>query len=726
MRKKIICKGVGLLKRKRILLFSVVALLLASLIMAVSVIAADGDTTTQPKSVKVGGVELETERFPLSRYQANNEDSDSRIKGAFVGLTNVTFSFAGNIVRVVDAGMDTLYNLQPIDKFANSMTNVSKTVYKTLKSNFGEALFIFVCGYIVYLFAVRGSAKEAMRRSILFICVLIIGGLWMSNAGYYMKALNSLSVEVQGKLLVAGNGFVGIVKDEGNYVDNSKIKKGKEMEGTVAIMRNVYFNLALKKPYLIVNYDETSEKKINEKSGDEKGEVNRIDKLLSYKLSAEGEREKLKYLKEYEKDKYNNDAVTSGNVYNQLGQSIIAVLVAIVLGIPFLGLAILNFLLQIIALAIVFFIPFAFIISYVPQLAYSGFVTLGRLGSVFLLKAMLGIIILFVYVLCFVVDQLIPPNGFGMYLLNVVVLSAILWIGFKKRDSIIKIVTAGKVVSIDNNMMENVRKEMVQPSWETAKKGANTLGSGVSNMFSHFAKSFRNRSGDVGSADGVSKGAFAGREFGIGEDAFTVSRTPQIGETLNNPTLNGNKTVDRKPQHLLKKDEQQSLPQGVVYHPDRKNGFRHEGQKAPVVDAVLKNGVMRSTDLQEKKGENDRTDQKEFSKRNQFENRSNGFKRQDNSEKQIVRLQTEGQGIDSKKMPVLQEKVGEVDRTVQVISTDYNESVNENSVKNTRKKSTKLVQVNQMMNQSDGVSFNRIESRAPSKGADRFRRDERA
>ncbi|QYF82846.1 hypothetical protein KY492_00545 [Brevibacterium sp. PAMC21349] len=701
------------MKRKRILLLSVVVLLLTSLFMAISVMAADGDTTTQPKSVKGGGVELEIKRFPLSRYQANNEESDSRIKGAFVGLTNVSFSFAGNIVRVVDAGMDILYNLQPIDEFANSMTTVSKAVYTTLKNNFGETLFIFLCGYVVYLFVVRGSVKEAIRRSVLFITVMVIGGLWMSNAGYYMKALNALSVEAQGKLLVAGNGFVGIVKDEGNYVDNSKIEKGKEMEGAVAIMRNVYFNLALKKPYLIVNYDETSEKKINEKGSDEKGSLNRIDKLLSYKLSAEGEKQKIEYIRGTEIKEYSNDTMSSGNVYNQLGQSIIAVLVSIVLGIPFLGLAILNFLLQIIALAIVFFIPFAFMISYVPQLAYSGFVTLGRLGSVFLLKAMLGILILFVYVMCFVVDQLIPPNGFGMYLLNVVVLSAILWIGFKKRDSIIKFVTAGKVVSIDNNMMENVRKEMVQPSWETAKKGANTLGSGVSNMFSHFAKSFRNRSGDVGSDGGVSKDAFAGREFGIGGDAVTISRTPQKVETFNN-----HKTVDRKPQH--------SLPQGYVYPTDRKKGFRHEGTKEPVVDIVRKNGVyevMKSTDSQEKIGENDRTDQKEFSKRNQLENRSNGFKRQDNSEMQMERLQTDGQGADSKKSPVLQENVGEVVRTNQMILSDYNESVNRDSIKNTYKKSTKLVRGK---NHSDGAYFNRIESRASSKGADRLRRDERA
>lgn len=383
------------MKRKTVLFLSMFVLLVALFATSISVMAADGDTTTQPNHKKVGGIELEIKRFPLSRYQANNEESDSHIKGAFVGLTNVVFSFAGNIVRVVDAGMDILYNLQPIDQFADSITKVSKTIYHTLKWNFGETLFIFVSGYVVYLFIVRGSVKEAMRRSILFICVLVIGGLWMSHAGYYMKALNSLSVQVQGKLLNTGNDFVGIVKDEGTYMDNSKIEKGKEMEGAVAILRNVYFDLAMKKPYLIVNYNETNEKKINQKGSDVKGGLTRIDKLLSYKLSKEGEDAKLEYLNEYEIDKYLNDAVTAGNVYTQLGESVIAVFAAIVLGIPFLGLAFFNFLLHIIALAIVFFIPFAFIFSYVPQFAYSGFVTLGRLGSVFLLKAMLGIVTLF-------------------------------------------------------------------------------------------------------------------------------------------------------------------------------------------------------------------------------------------------------------------------------------------------------------------------------------------
>ncbi|WP_144530464.1 CD3337/EF1877 family mobilome membrane protein [Bacillus subtilis] len=611
----------AVMKKKRILIVSAIVLLFLTVASAVTVFSADGDTTTQPKVEKAGGVELKVKRFPISRYQANNEASDDLIKGAFVGLTNVTFSFAGNIVRVVDAGMDILYNLQPIDEFANSITNVSKSVYKTLKKNFGEALFIFTCGYVVYLFCVRGSAKEAMRRSILFICVMVIGGLWMSNAGYYMKALNALSVEAQGKLLTAGNGLVGIVQDEGNFADSSAIKKGKEMEGTVAVMRNLYFDIALMKPFLIVNFGETSEAKINEK-GDSKDKLSRIDKLLSYKLSKDGEEAKKDYIDDDEIKKYQNESMTSGNVFNQLGESFIAVVASVVIGIPFLALAFFNFLLQIIALVIVFFVPFAFILAYVPQLAYSGFVTLGRLGSVYLLKAMLGVIVLFVYVTCFIVDKLIPPNGFGMYLLNVAVLASILWIGFHKRDAIIKFVTAGKVVSVDNNMMENMRQNVVQPAWENAKKIGSTFGNG-GGIFTDFAKNFRGRK-DGSNADGVtgtSSGSGGDSPSGAAmgyDNTHAISRTPQK-ETANGIASHNNRNLKRNPQTLLK--EQQKQKEAFANAKENKqqshlDRLRKDGINSPMLKDVLNEGnedlSKRAPILQDKKDESARTDQKEY------------------------------------------------------------------------------------------------------------------
>ncbi len=652
------------MKKKRILIVSAIVLLFLTVASAITVFSADGDTTTQPKVEKAGGVELKVKRFPISRYQANNEASDDLIKGAFVGLTNVTFSFAGNIVRVVDAGMDILYNLQPIDEFANSITNVSKTVYKTLKKNFGEALFIFTCAYVVYLFCVRGSVKEAMRRSILFICVMVIGGLWMSNAGYYMKALNALSVEAQGKLLTAGNGLVGIVQDEGNFADSSAIEKGKEMEGTVAVMRNLYFDIALMKPFLIVNFGETSEAKINEK-GDSKEKLSRVDKLLSYKLSKDGEKEKQKHIKDTEIEEYENESMTSGNVFNQLGESFIAVVASIVIGIPFLALAFFNFLLQIIALVIVFFVPFAFILAYVPQLAYSGFVTLGRLGSVYLLKAMLGVIVLFVYVTCFIVDKLIPPNGFGMYLLNVAVLASILWIGFHKRDAIIKFVTAGKVVSVDNNMMENMRQNIVQPAWEQAKKIGGVWGNG-GGVF-NFTKHFGGRK-DGSDADGVTGAPSGGGNSPSGaamgyDNTHAISRTPQK-ETANGISNHNRRNLKRNPQTLSKEQEKQkeafanAKENKQQSHLDR---LRKDGINSPMLKDVLQEGneelSKRAPILQDKKDESARTDQKEYVEQL--------LKQPDNQQQtDDASLQHEEETA-SDRAPVLQENEKDTERTDQ-------------------------------------------------------------
>ncbi|WOC57448.1 CD3337/EF1877 family mobilome membrane protein [Bacillus halotolerans] len=656
------------MKKKRILIVSAIVLLFLTVASAITVFSADGDTTTQPKVEKAGGVELKVKRFPISRYQANNEASDDLIKGAFVGLTNVTFSFAGNIVRVVDAGMDILYNLQPIDEFANSITNVSKTIYKTLKKNFGEALFIFTCAYVVYLFCVRGSIKEAMRRSILFVCVMVIGGLWMSNAGYYMKALNALSVEAQGKLLTAGNGLVGIVQDEGNFADSSAIEKGKEMEGTVAVMRNLYFDIALMKPFLIVNFGETSEAKINEK-GDSKDKLSRVDKLLSYKLSKEGEEAKKDYIDDDEIKKYENESMTSGNVFNQLGESFIAVVASIVIGIPFLALAFFNFLLQVVVLVIVFFVPFAFILAYVPQLAYSGFVTLGRLGSVYLLKAMLGVIVLFVYVTCFIVDKLIPPNGFGMYLLNVAVLASILWIGFHKRDAIIKFVTAGKVVSVDNNMMDNMRQNIVQPAWEQAKKIGGVWGNG-GGVFTDFTKHFGGRK-DGSNADGVTGAPSGGGNSPSGaamgyDNTHAISRTPQK-ETANGIANHNSRSLKRNPQTLSKEQEKQKQKEAFANakenkHQSHLDRLRKDGINSPMLKDALNEGnedlSKRLPILQDKKDESARTDQKEYVE--QLLKQPEGHYPQSDD----ASLQHEEE-IASNRAPVLQENDKDTERTDQ-------------------------------------------------------------
>lgn len=440
--------------------------------------AKDPNNVTQPKDVKKAGVSLHIKRFPLSRYQANNEAADSKIKGAFLGLANVFASLSQMVVNIVDTGMDVLYNLKPIDTFADKLTMISTKMYQTLKVNFGQLLFILGIGYIAYLFFVKQSAKEAMKRFFMMLLVIGIGGWWMLNAGYMMQTMNALSIEAQGKLMTVGNNIVQVFGGSGNYEDTSKIRSGKEVEGTVAIMRNVYFDMALKKPFLIANFGATDEAKINSVVKDKKS-LSRVDTLLSYKLTSDGEEAKAAYIKNNEIDIYNNEEMADGNVYTQFGVNFVGFIGAIALGIPFLMMAFFSFLLQFLALGIAFLLPIMFFMSWLPWMANSGYVGLKRLISVFVVKAMLGLLVVLVYLMCFIVDTMIPPLGFGMYALNLIVTASLLILLYIKRDKAISFVTAGKVRSVDNKMIERVRQEVVQPSWEAAKKTGRATGATV-------------------------------------------------------------------------------------------------------------------------------------------------------------------------------------------------------------------------------------------------------
>ncbi|MED1423128.1 CD3337/EF1877 family mobilome membrane protein [Bacillus altitudinis] len=471
-----VCRsGAIQIKRKMLLIFSIVVILLTSVFSFALADDKEGDKTVKPKVEKVGGVELEISRFPLQHYQAQNEAETGIIKGNILALSNVMLSFTQTTVMIVDKALDLFMSAELIDNFSDAITSVSKETYNVLKKSFGEIIFVFMIGFVVYLFLVRGSFKEGMRRFVLFFVVMIVAGLWVSKAGYWIESLNALSIEGQGKLITVGN---KIVKSFSSKSDSSlsveDVKKGKELEGTTAVLRNFYFDAAMKNPYLVTNYGTPNEKTILKK-GDGEGGLDRIDTLLSFRLTSDGQRAKKEFINKKEIKEYKNQSIAEGNIFAQLGYSFIGMLAAISLGIPFFLIAFLNFLIQIIVLAIAFFLPFAFILSYVPQFAYSGFVSLGRMFALFVMKALLTLVLIFVYVICVITTKTIPPTNLGMYFLNVVVMSAILIISFLKRDKIINFVTAGKVQSVDANLLENTRRHVVQPSFDGMKKVGNSI-----------------------------------------------------------------------------------------------------------------------------------------------------------------------------------------------------------------------------------------------------------
>lgn len=434
------------------------------------------ENMSEPEVETQGGIELESTRFPIDRYTVNNEAEDDMIKGAFMGFSNAIFTFTGNIVLGVDKALEELFTLEPIDRFSGHINLISQSIYDTLQEYFGQMLFVFAVSYMIYLAVAKGTFQEAFRRSVLFLMVLLFGGYWMLNAGYFVSTFNNLSVEVQGYLLEAGNGLITMVDDDGVYEQTDAIDLENPVSGTIGMMRNVYFDLSFKRPYLIINYGETDEQVINDADeyspedlpGGE--DYNRVDRLLAYERTSDGLDQKQDYINEFELGDYNNHSMAEGQVWTQLGQVLIAFLAAVFLAIPFLGLGILNFLLQLVALALAFFLPFALIVSYIPQFAYSGFKVFLKLLTTFVVKAMLALVIVFVFALTYVVDVMIPPESFAMYLVNMVTLITLFLLMIKKRDAIVKLVTAGRVQSMDGQLMNNVQQRMVSPAMDKTAK----------------------------------------------------------------------------------------------------------------------------------------------------------------------------------------------------------------------------------------------------------------
>lgn len=427
------------------------------------------ENQTKPKVVKEGGVELHIKRFPLSRYQVNNEAADTKFKGTFVSLANAGSTVTQMTAVVVDTAMDELFNLKVIDKFAGNITSISTSLYHVLLANFGKILFVYAIGYIFYLALVRQRAGEAMKKGLLFLVVMVLGGWYMAHSGYVIKGLNALSTETQGKLMVVGNKIVDVANGQGNYGDSNKVQKGKEQLGTVSILRNVYFDMAVEKPFLLTNFGKTSKEKINKQKTD--SGLTRTDTLLSYKLSEDGEKEKSDFV-EKEIDKRNNESLESGNVFTQWGQASFGAIVSIAFGIPFLGLALVSFLLQYIAILIALVLPVMLLLSFIPQFANTFFIGFKSLVVVFLTKAVLAVMILVIYLISAMTDSLIPPTTFGMYVLNMVVVAVIFIVMILKRDKLVEFITAGKVQQVDGKLLQNVKKDMVEPAFGVSKNAA--------------------------------------------------------------------------------------------------------------------------------------------------------------------------------------------------------------------------------------------------------------
>ncbi|MCT1577301.1 hypothetical protein M3E13_13470 [Oceanobacillus kimchii] len=463
--------------KKLVLSFITIGLLVVLVVSVPTVYADDSEYMERPR-VEEDTVNLLIERYDLNRYKVNNEDEENRFKSALISLNNGMFQITSFVVEMVDTALDHMFSIDMLNEFADDISNISYQMYVTLKTNFGEMLFVFACGYIIWLAFSKGTFRESIRRSILFIAVLVVAGYWTFNTGTIIKVVNNISNEAQTKIIDTGNSIIDIIDDgSGVFSDTSTINTGSTDEtvsGTLTVMRNLYFDLAYERPYLFMNYGDVNKEEINnhDLNGDELSigsGFNRVDRLLAFKNTKDAQEMRLEYVENDEVEALGNTNMGGGNAYSQLGIAFLSPFLAIGLGIPFFILASFNFIIQLFIILILFCIPFAFILSYIPQFAMSGFKMIGYLFTAFAVKIILSLFVLFVYLMCYLVDTFLAPTNIGMYLLNVAVLVVLLFFMIIKRDMIVKVVTAGRVQSLDSGFMNNVNQKMVNPTFEKIK-----------------------------------------------------------------------------------------------------------------------------------------------------------------------------------------------------------------------------------------------------------------
>ncbi|WP_144519561.1 CD3337/EF1877 family mobilome membrane protein [Bacillus thuringiensis] len=412
------------------------------------VLAEEPDEKVTPKHVESGGVKLESQVYDLNQYEpvtyikdSLNPFSSETLDRAANQTANFFFSLTKIVASLVDTAIDKLYSLSLIDDAADDVASVSQAVYENLYESIGIMLIIIAVVQIFYYYSTERNGGKAGRTTITLLAVIAFATIWFSNASYYTKAMNSVSNEIQGLIMKAGTPLA-----------DKEIQSGEEFKGSLAILRNSYFNLVVKKSYLIMNYGTPNEKEITK---DDKKDENRINDLLQYKRNEKGYK-KREEIVQTEVKELKNVYMSPSTLTSKVGVAFCSFLFSLILGIPLLVLAFLSPGIQILILVFSLIFGISLLLSLLPYFANSGWKNFEKIAGLFVAKAFIGLAILFIFVVVQLMEKFIPSNTPDMYMLNIIATAASMYVGYKFRDKIIATATGGRITAIDGGAVQQM------------------------------------------------------------------------------------------------------------------------------------------------------------------------------------------------------------------------------------------------------------------------------
>jgi hypothetical protein len=386
--------------------------------------------TIKKKEVKQGGVVLKNKEYPLEHYQGLSTASDLG-KTSFIGFSNGIFWLDKFFYQGIDYGINLMSSQTIIGDWTDTTLGMAKALWTEAKKEYLVYIVIIVGLVFIWQAMAMMDIVRGLKTVVCFVGVFLLATFFFNHGGTVIKETNAVNENMQGSVLKVGTFLSGM---------SEEIPEDQTKEGVTAMIRNTYFNLAVLRPYLLMNYGTTNEEALL------KNDPKRLDKILKLSRSSLYE-EKLKAAVKNEAGEGKNDYMSDSDlgVNSKFGMSLGSLILVLGVGIPLLILALANFLVQIMILACILVLAISFFVSMIPQFRQSFVKPLTKVFGLIVSQSFLVIFLLFVLLIMTILDSVISPDTSGGFVVNSIVLGFILWYLLKNRDELVSMITGGRV-----------------------------------------------------------------------------------------------------------------------------------------------------------------------------------------------------------------------------------------------------------------------------------------
>ena len=352
-------------------------------------------------------------------------------------IANFFFGISKVIASITDFFLKALYQSDGIDSLVDLIVTTSTTIYNNVFGKYGMLLFFIALLFALIRFII--NSHKGMRDIFQLILLMAVCMMWVTNAGTIIKTSNEISNDIQSTIATSSD----------------KLFNGQDKIDGKDALREKYFEQAVEQPFLLMNFNELDKEKVDNNSNIKPKEGKRVENLLKFRTEDDTE----KYLKENElndsdynnedknKDKQNYYVSTYSGTH-KLMVATLSIVMNILLSIPYSVLALFNFIIQIQIIFYIIIFPFTFLASYLPFIRTSYIKVFKEFFGLYMIKAMLGVIILFISLIRNLTTKVmegVEASPTTIYTTSIILLVVALIFMWKNRHKLVDVLTNGKM-----------------------------------------------------------------------------------------------------------------------------------------------------------------------------------------------------------------------------------------------------------------------------------------